>query len=60
MMMMMDWSKRGNILKRGSSWEPFRKNSALTGESVMVQRKMKLSGAQRKCLRKQKETPYNS
>jgi len=25
----MDWSERGNIQKRGPSWEPFRKNSAL-------------------------------
>jgi len=25
----MDWSERGNIRKRGPSWEPFRKNSAL-------------------------------
>jgi len=32
----------------------------LTGEPVMVQRKKKPSGAQRKCLRKQKEAPYNS
>jgi len=32
----------------------------LTGEPVMVQRKKKLSGAQRKHLRKQKEAPYNS
>jgi len=26
---MMDWSKRGNIRKRGPSWEPFSKNSTL-------------------------------
>jgi len=32
----------------------------LTGEPVMVQSKKKPSGAQRKCLRKQKEAPYNS
>jgi len=32
----------------------------LTGEPVMVQRKKKPSGAQRKRLRKQKEAPYNS
>jgi len=25
----MDWSERGNIRKKGSSWEPFRKNSTL-------------------------------
>jgi len=59
---MMDWSERGNIWKRGPSWEPFCKNSALqlTGEPAMVQRKKKPSGAQRKRLRKQKEAPYNS
>jgi len=28
-LLMMDWSERGNIRKRGPSWEPFRKNSAL-------------------------------
>jgi len=28
-LLMMDWSERGNILKSGPSWEPFRKNSAL-------------------------------
>jgi len=32
----------------------------LTGEPVMVQRKKKPSGAQRKRLRKQKEATYNS
>jgi len=32
----------------------------LTGEPVMVQRKKKLSGAQWKCLKKQKEAPYNT
>jgi len=32
----------------------------LTGEPVMVQRKKKPSGAQRKHLRKQKEASYNS
>jgi len=32
----------------------------LTGEPVMVQRKKKPSGTQRKRLKKQKETPYNS
>jgi len=26
---MMDWSERGNIRKRGPSWELFLKNSAL-------------------------------
>jgi len=28
---MMDWSERGNIRKRGPSWEPFRKNSTVFG-----------------------------
>jgi len=28
-LLMMDWSERGNIRKRGPLWEPFRKNSAL-------------------------------
>jgi len=28
-LLMTDWSKRGDIRKRGPSWEPFRKNSAL-------------------------------
>jgi len=28
-LLMMDWSERGNIRKRGLSWEPFCKNSAL-------------------------------
>jgi len=28
-LLMMDWSDRENIRKRGPSWEPFRKNSAL-------------------------------
>jgi len=28
-LLMMDWSERGNIWKRGPSWEPFRKYSAL-------------------------------
>jgi len=32
----------------------------LTGKPVMVQRKKKPSGAQRKRLRKEKEAPYNS
>jgi len=32
----------------------------LTGDPVMVQRKKKRLGAQQKCLRKQKEAPYNS
>jgi len=29
---MMDWTERGNIRKRGPSWEPFRKNSALAAD----------------------------
>jgi len=29
---MMDWSERGNIRKRGPSWELFRKNSALAAD----------------------------
>jgi len=28
-LLMMDWSERGNIRKRGPSWKPFRKNLAL-------------------------------
>jgi len=28
-LLMMDWSERGNIRKRGPLWEPFHKNSAL-------------------------------
>jgi len=55
---MMEWSERGNIRKRGISWEPFHKKP--TGEPVMVQRKKTPSGAQRKRLRKQKEATYNS
>jgi len=50
---MMDWSKRGTLLQELSSLQ-------LTGEPVMVQRKKKPSDAQWKCLRKQKEAPYNS
>jgi len=59
---MMDWSERehleegppvGTLLQELSSLQ-------LTGEPVMVQRKKKLSGAQWKGLRKQKEAPYNS
>jgi len=52
---MMDWSERGNIRKRGPSWEPFRKNS-LQHEPVMVQRKKETL----RRLRKQKEARYNS
>jgi len=33
-LLIMDWSKRGNIRKRGPSWEPFRKNSALCSWQV--------------------------
>jgi len=58
---MMDWSERGNSRKTGPSLELFRKNSLqLTGEPVMVQRKKKPSGAQRKHPRKVNEAPYNS
>jgi len=28
-LLMMDWSKKGDIRKKSPSWEPFRKNSAL-------------------------------
>jgi len=28
----MDWSERENIRKRGPSWEPFHKNSALLAD----------------------------
>jgi len=53
--MMMDWSERGNIRKRGLSLPQELSSLQLTGKPVMVQRKKKPSGAQRKCLRKQKE-----
>jgi len=45
--------KEGTLLQELGSLQ-------LTGEPVMVQRKKKLSGAQRKRLKKQKEAPYIS
>jgi len=61
--LMMDWSERGNLRKRGPLWELFRRNSALCSwqaNQSSVQRKKKPPCALRKHLRKQKKAPYNS
>jgi len=57
---MMDWSERGNIRKRGPHGNSPQELSSLQLTGKPVQRKKKPSGAQWKCLRKQKEVPYNS
>jgi len=53
---MMDWSERGNIRKRGPSWEPSARTQLFGADRQTSHgsKKNKLSGAQWKHLRKQK------
>jgi len=54
---MMDWSERRNIRKRGPSWNPSARTRFFAADrrTSHGSKKKKPSGAQRKCLRKQKK-----